>query len=109
MNTLPSDTPNAPSQSLSLCPICEAGLCGIRICLGDDPTEANPNRGFVMCDECEAVWLEPDTTSQHVYVDPDTPRCPVCQGGLWQTSRWASKDEVSELGWCSHVDSSLTP
>lgn len=60
-----------------------------------------------MCDECEAVWMEPDIDSGHIYVDPASPKCPVCHGGLWTTSRWAVGDEVEMLGWTSAIDPQL--
>lgn len=98
---------SGPIHSIAKCPVCGGGLCGIRICSGDDPTQASPGLGFVMCDECEAIWLEPDTSSEHLYVEPESPLCPICRGGLWGTSRWANADEVESLGWSAAVDHEL--
>ncbi|MCO8121967.1 hypothetical protein NHH03_09485 [Stieleria sp. TO1_6] len=106
MNQVPPH-PTGPHHSIATCPVCGGGLCGVRLCTGDDPTEAAPQSGFVMCDECEAVWLEPDVTSEHLYVDPESPRCPICHGGLWSTSRWAGRDEIESLGWSSLIDPGL--
>lgn len=96
-----------PSHSVANCPLCGGGLCGIRICTGDDPTQSMPESGFVMCDECEAVWLEPDVTADHIYVDPEKPKCPICRSQLWHNSRWANRDEVKTLGWISAIDPNL--
>ncbi len=100
-----SDSPSpevpsiAPPHSVATCPVCEAGLCGIRICTGDDPTTPAPRGGFVMCDECEAVWDQPDTSLQPSYLDPESPQCPICNAGLWNASRWADTNEIRMLGW----------
>lgn len=103
----PLEHASGPFHSIATCPICGGGLCGLRICTGDDPTRAMPGGGFVMCDECEAVWMEPDITTDHIYVDPENPKCPICRGGLWGGSRWANRDEVQSLGWTSTVDPKL--
>lgn len=102
-------TPQAagPHHSIAQCPICGGGLCGVRVCSGDDPTDASARKGFVMCDECEAVWLEPDIASEHIYVDPVDPICPICQGGLWSTSHWAHHDEIELIGWTHALNRSL--
>jgi hypothetical protein len=99
--------PVGPFHSIAHCPVCGSGLCGIRICTGDDPTESIPGRGFVMCDECEAVWMEPDISGEHLYADPENPVCPICRGGLWRNSRWADQSDVNELGWDQAVDPDL--
>ncbi len=93
-----------PQHSIDYCPICGGGLCGIRICGTEDPQP----HGLVVCDECEAVWLEPDTLSEHQYLDPCDTRCPICHRPLWGSeSRWATADDVAALGWQSAVDANL--
>jgi hypothetical protein len=78
---------------LGNCRCCQQGLLGIRICCDDEI-------GLVVCDECEAIWLEPECTG-----DPLTPaqpdsRCPRCQRPIWQRpGHWASWAEVERLGW----------
>ncbi|WP_372895654.1 hypothetical protein [Stieleria sp.] len=96
-----------PIRSVAICPICDGGLCGVRICTGDDPTQPLPDRGFVMCDECEAVWMDPDVQTEHHYVDAQDPECPVCHGGLWTASRWADRQDVQRLGWSDAIDAGL--
>jgi len=96
-----------PLHSIGHCPICGGGLCGIRICTGDDPTEQLPATGFILCDECEAIWMQPELSGDHLYADPENPNCPVCRGNLWRTSRWATREEVEHLGWTAKILSDL--
>ncbi|EMI21594.1 hypothetical protein RMSM_01481 [Rhodopirellula maiorica SM1] len=103
----------SPTHSIDNCPICGGGLCGVRICglpqkskepapSRDSASVANPPlpHGLVVCDECEAIWLEPDLTSPHQYPNGCDARCPVCLGPLWgDQSRWASQTDLEVLGW----------
>lgn len=81
------------------CPVCGDGLLGIRIC--DD-------HGFVLCDECEAIWTSPDPGSSHAYTDAENPSCPVCQQSLYSQSRWANRSEVDRLNWTASVNPDLS-
>ncbi|MEO1524553.1 MAG: hypothetical protein AAFX06_03915 [Planctomycetota bacterium] len=60
-----------------------------------------------MCDECEAIWLEPDTSTEPLFADPESPACPVCQSGIWGSSRWADRTEIESLGWTFAVNAEL--
>ncbi len=93
-----------PKHSVDYCPVCGGGLCGIRICgLADE----HPH-GFILCDECEAIWLQPDVTSPHQYADAEQPQCPICQQALWgPQSRWANWDDCSELNWIDAINPAL--
>lgn len=99
----------SPNHSIGFCPICGGGLCGIRVCgfpAGDEQDRLNtsPLHGFIVCDECEAIWLQPDLTTIHQYPHAVDPQCPVCDGPLWgDQSRWADLQEVALLGWSHHV------
>jgi hypothetical protein len=98
----------SPKHSVDFCPICGGGLCGIRIC-GVDETKTEDRftklgndapHGLVVCDECEAIWLEPDITTAHQYPDVEDARCPICHESLWgKNSRWADARDVESLGW----------
>lgn len=106
----------SPKHSVATCPICGGGLCGIRLCglepgggqrrlarFGDDGIH-----GLVVCDECEAIWLEPDVSTVHQYPSIVDPRCPVCDGPLWgPQSRWADQADLEVVGWTTAVDASL--
>jgi len=106
----------SPKHSIDDCPICGGGLCGIRIC--GSPTRADhqeqpiapddASHGLIVCDECEAIWLAPDTSTDHQYAEAENAACPVCSEPLWgPQSRWASLDDIQSLGWTSAVDRNL--
>ncbi len=120
----------SPLHSISSCPICGGGLCGVRICglpsartrqliAPTDPPfggEAAPSdidrgvapHGLVICDECEAIWLDPDTSTEHQYTDPEDPRCPICRDRLWNgNNHWANVAEIAFLGWENKTDPEL--
>lgn len=70
-------------------------------------TDDQPH-GLIVCDECEAIWLEPDSTSQHLYPDAEDPCCPICQKALWGSqSRWANWDDCAQLGWLDYINPQL--
>lgn len=75
-------------------------MCGIH---SDAP------HGLVVCDECEAIWQEPDTATEHVYPDAENARCPICEAALWGPhSRWASRADCRVLGWEAAIDEDLS-
>ena len=64
--------------------------------------------GLILCDECEAIWLEPDLSSKHLYVDPIESKCPVCNEDLWGPhSRWANESDLETLGLTANVNREL--
>lgn len=110
----------SPKHSIHFCPICGGGLCGIRICgVADEDksdvadasfvsTGSTEPHGLVICDECEAIWLEPDVMSVHQYPDLDDSLCPICSLPLWgMQSRWATTEDIEKLGWTFAVNPDL--
>ena len=99
----------SPQHSIDFCPICGGGLCGIRICGLSSQVDGSNRRGdwihgLIVCDECEAIWLDPDVSTDHVYPDPTRAQCPVCSKSLWgDQSRWANDADVAALGWSGAV------
>ena len=98
----------SPNHSINFCPICVGGLCGIRICgIAPDQSEdlfsrtgSDAPHGLVVCDECDAIWLEPDLSTAHQYPDVESARCPICSDHLWgKNGRWANQADVESLGW----------
>jgi len=92
------------------CPVCETGPLGARIC-------GACGRAWVQCDECEALWADPDrgqvprardsaatdTAATEFGADGLLP-CPACGRSLWDApSHWASLDELERLGWQERV------
>ncbi|MCC9644251.1 hypothetical protein LOC71_18395 [Rhodopirellula sp. JC740] len=105
-NESSADSKSNPRYSVGSCPICEQGLCSIRACglVNDRPTY-----GLVVCDECEAIWLQPDLNGVHVYADAENPKCPVDQSHLYRgNSRWATPSDIDQLGWSDAVNPDLT-
>ena len=107
-----------PKHSIDYCPICGGGLCGIRICglssdssVSDSPVlgrRGDNIHGLIVCDECEAIWLDPNVSTDHLYPDPVHALCPVCRDPLWgDNSRWASHADIEALGWSDQVNHDL--
>lgn len=94
-------------HNVSSCPICRDGLCGVRAYFDSSGELAH---GLVVCDECEAIWLQPDTGGVHVYAAPESPRCPISGVGLYDRvfSRWANEDDIVALGWSAAIEPELT-
>jgi len=93
-----------PEHSIDYCPICGGGLCGIRIC----GIQTDAPHGLVVCDECEAIWQQPDITTEHGYPDAGNARCPKCEAPLWgEQSRWATLEDCVALGWEHAVNPAL--
>jgi hypothetical protein len=83
---------------VSNCPICQCGLRRVRACAG--PAEHPHLHGYVLCDDCETVWREPDVRSEHIFPDVETAACPVCREPLYGSqARWATEAEIVALGW----------
>ncbi len=103
----------SPHHSIDYCPICGGGLCGIRICGLSSLPQAAARRGdsihgLIVCDECEAIWLEPNISSDHAYPDPTNSICPICSQPLWgDNSRWANREDIAALGWSAAVNQEL--
>lgn len=82
-----------------VCPICGGGSIGFRRCGGI-------TKLVLMCDECDAVWLEPTETSAASALFPEGPdfRVPGCTFTVGGTgARWATWDEVAAAGWKEYV------
>ncbi len=106
----------SPKHSIDFCPVCGGGLCGIRICGVDNRsrdelfaiTASTEPHGLIVCDECEAIWLEPDICTSHQYTDIEHPKCPICQASLWgASSRWANAGDIELLNWQYAVNPDL--
>ncbi len=80
------------------CPVCQCGLRRVRACTG---SHANPGlHGYVLCDDCETLWMEPDVHSPHHFPDSDSPKCPICSQPLFGSqARWATQADLMELDW----------
>ena len=81
------------------CVCCQAGMLGIWRC--DDGATL-----VLMCDECQAVWLDPAELSIDVVKYPDNrtfeiPGTDRKLGG--GDSGWATRNDVARVGWSRYV------
>ncbi len=90
-----------PYHSIGFCPICGDGLCGIRIYR----TDSDSTYGLIVCDECDAVWTEPNLSRKPSYPDSEDPRSPIDGLPIWgPSSHWADLRECALLGWLAAID-----
>ena len=82
-----------------VCPICGGGIVGIR-------RSSEASRLVLMCDECQAVWLDPGDNGPEAALFPEGPDFMV-PGSTFSiaspASRWASRGEVVAAGWADYV------
>ena len=96
---------SAPLHSIGICPVCGAGLCGVRVYEGGE-AGIYP---LAICDECEAIWTEPDLDRKPIFPDPEDARSPVDGQPLWgESSHWADLQEIAFVGWDDHIESELS-
>ena len=87
------DTPQLPWIHIGECPVCVNGLCRVRTCADEDGDQ----HLYAICDECEAIWIQPSTSSAIIYPDPDDPLCPICLQPLWgDQAHWSLVPELKE-------------
>jgi len=97
--------PSYPLHSVDVCHVCGCGLCGIRIC---GLSTEHPH-GLIICDECEALWTEPNTHADPIWRDAENPTCPICGQPLWgPDSRWANRGDLVHLGWQKRINPILS-
>lgn len=95
---------STPLFSVGSCPVCGDGRCGIRIYHAELPRAY----GLVICDECEAVWTQPDLSAKPVFAPSEEARSPIDGWPLWDNkSHWADLQECGRLGWLSAIDPQL--
>ncbi|MCA9133637.1 MAG: hypothetical protein KDA45_10800 [Planctomycetales bacterium] len=91
-----SDVPFLPWIHIGDCPICVDGLCRVRAC-----EDARLGKHlYAMCDECEALWLQPTTDSPSTFPQAEQPQCPVCSQPLYgPQAHWAHAEELRGTAW----------
>lgn len=78
-----------------ICPICGAGVLGFRLC-SDGATIV------VMCDECDAIWLDARQLDRALAMSTEPPEFQVPGLSCSISSpraRWAKKPELEAAGW----------
>lgn len=89
-----------PLIYLGTCPVCDGGLCRVRVC-GVAQNQLHP---LAVCDECEAIWTEPDLAQPHTYSRAESPISPVTHDPIWsEANRWATVEDVCWMGWYEFV------
>jgi Zn-finger nucleic acid-binding protein len=81
------------------CPICRYGTVGFRRCSDGETI-------FLMCDECDSVWLNPQEVDSNHALYPSPPDFLVPTLGcsaMKSLSQWASDEDVTKKGWMSYV------
>ncbi len=95
-----SQQPTSPWIHIGECPVCADGLCRVRCSV----TEDGMKHLYAMCDECEAIWLEPSTSAKHQFPDPEDPLCPLTSIPLYgSSSRWATTEDIQGTDWENEV------
>lgn len=88
--------PTSPWIHIGECPICTDGLCRVRC----SSPAGGKKQLYAMCDECEAIWLQPTTASPHQFPDAEDPKCPLTGIALYgSSSRWATTEDIKGTDW----------
>jgi hypothetical protein len=96
MSDSTSEHSASPWLHIGDCPVCGDGLCRVRCCTGTD----GQKHLYALCDECETIWLQPNTQSQRLVPDSDNPRCPFSAEDLYGPhSRWATTEDIRGTPW----------
>ncbi len=86
--------PPTPWIHIGECPCCVNGLCRIRSCEGPQ----GKLHLYALCDECEALWTEPNTDTHKVFPSAENPHCPICEQPLYgPQAHWSQPDEVTAV------------
>ncbi|HAN96911.1 MAG TPA: hypothetical protein DCQ98_05505 [Planctomycetaceae bacterium] len=76
-----------------ICSFCDQGLRRIVACISCSELLA-------LCDECDAMWLGPDTANLPIFPNQPEIPCPFCGvGGGWEHYRAATRDELHGTRW----------
>ncbi|HBE71329.1 MAG TPA: hypothetical protein DDW52_24550 [Planctomycetaceae bacterium] len=82
------------------CKICGDGLRRVRRSVD----EAGKAHYFLLCDECEAIWLSPDQRGEQQYADVESPICPITGRPLYgEHAGWAGAEEIKDLPWSDAI------
>ncbi len=97
----PKEPADIPWIHIGECPVCVNGLCRVRTCRGGQQGETH---FYALCDECEALWLEPDTMTDFAFCDPESPVCPICQQSLYGPhARWSTPADLQGTEWAANA------
>jgi|GEM_PF-545885 len=78
---------------VGFCRICGTGPLGLREC-------GACRSVVVLCDECDAVWVDAQFSDQPKFAAEGELPCPHCEESLVEVpSRWASKEKINGTNW----------
>lgn len=78
------------------CPVCGDGLRRARYCT-DSTGETH---FYLLCDECEAIWLAPDDSGEQKYASMEDPMCPICSASMYGSSAgWLEANDLNAAPW----------
>jgi hypothetical protein len=82
------------------CPICQGGNRRVRCERMDDGRVEL----FALCDECEALWIDPSPTADYYFTDAIEPLCPRSGEPLYGPhSWWATREWVRDTPWAIYL------
>jgi hypothetical protein len=89
-----------PWTYVGSCPRCGSGLARIRLC----GVATRQMHGLVVCDECEAIWLNPDLEKPPIYSRSEVAQSPRTGESIWDPpNRWATLEDIGLLGWFDRI------
>jgi len=87
------------------CPICRAGAIGFRTC-------SDGSTLVLMCNECDAVWTNPEAIAFETANFPSAPDyivneldCSISGGA----SEWATRDAIEKVQWGELINGEGNP
>ena len=92
-----SETTPPTMYYVGFCRVCGAGPLGVRACGGCASL-------VVVCDECDAVWVDEDLSEPPAVTGSETLPCPHCEASLYDSpSHWATCEEVDACEWLTQA------
>ncbi len=84
---------------LGVCAFCEGGIVGVRV-------PVSGKRFVGQCDECDAVWLDPERRDGPHFLAQPLMLCPDDGSSLWSPpAHWATREEIANTAWASAITS----
>jgi hypothetical protein len=91
-NRSDADMP-AEMHYVGFCRLCGTGPLGLRACGGCGEL-------VVLCDECDAMWLDANFSARPQFGSQDDLPCPYCATSLLRPpSCWASQARIAKVAW----------
>lgn len=90
-----TNPPQLPWIHIGECPVCVNGICRVRTCI-----DSSGKHFYALCDECEALWLSPDTNADKQFPEAENPSCPICSQPLYGSqANWTRAEDLADTDW----------